>query len=209
MSGAAAVLGTIRAAAALGLKVNLLGAIPTTENSIGPLSYKPGNVYKSYSGKTVEIYDTDAEGRLVLADALAYVQDKYSPTRIIDLATLTGGIVVALGDEASGLFSNDDDLAEALLEAGEKTHERLWRLPLYPEYKELLHSSIADIKNATPDRKASPIKGAVFLHQFIKKVPWAHLDIAGTAFLSSPRRYHTTNATGVGVRLLIEFLSNG
>ncbi len=208
MSGAAAVLGTIKAAAALRLKVNILGAIPSTENSIGPKSYKPGNVYTSYSGKTVEVYDTDAEGRLVLADALAYVEENYSPTRIIDMATLTGGIIVALGDEVSGLFSNDDDLAEALFKAGEKTFERLWRLPLHTEYREALRSPIADIKNAAPDRKASPINGAIFLHQFIKKVPWAHLDIAGTAFLGAPRRYHTTKATGIGVRLLIEFLSN-
>ncbi len=211
MSGAAAVLGTIKAAATLQLKVNLVGVVASTENAIGPRSYKPGDVYKSYSGKTVEISNTDAEGRLVLADALSYVQDHYKPSKIIDLATLTGGIVVALGEEATGLFSNDDNLATALAQAGENTHERVWRLPLYPEYREALKSSIADMKNSA-DRKASSITGAMFLLEFIKKAPketrWAHLDIAGTAFWTHPRYYHGTNATGVGVRLLIDFLKN-
>jgi leucyl aminopeptidase len=207
MSGAAAVLGTIKAAAALRLKVNILGAIASTENSVGPDSYKPGDVFKSYAGTTVEISNTDAEGRLVLADALAYVQDHYKPSRMIDLATLTGGIVVALGEEATGLFCNDDPLAHALVDAGSRTHERLWRMPIFAEYKEALKSNIADIKNSA-DRKASSINGAMFLLRFIKKVPWAHLDIAGTAFLSAPKHYHTTNATGVGVRLLVDFLMN-
>ena len=207
MSGGAAVLGTIKAAAALKLKVNLIGAIASTENAIGPSSYKPGDVYKSYSGKTVEISNTDAEGRLVLADALSYIQDHYKPSKMIDLATLTGGIVIALGEEATGLFSNNDSLAAALVKAGENTHERVWRMPLYPEYREALKSSIADMKNAA-DRKASSITAATFLLEFIKKTPWAHLDIAGTAYLSTPRHYHATSATGVGVRLLIDFLKN-
>ena len=207
MSGAAAVLGTIKAAAKLGLKVNLVGAIVSTENAIGPSSYKPGDVYKSYCGKTVEIGDTDAEGRLVLADAVSYVQDKHKPTRIIDLATLTGGILISLGDEASGLFCNNDRLAEDLFEAGNQTHERLWRFPLFAEYKEALKSSIADMKNIGVARKASSITGAMFIQSFIKDVHWAHLDIAGTAFLTTPRHYHPTNATGVGVRLLIEYLT--
>lgn len=207
MSGAATVLGTIKAAAELGLKVNIIGIIASTENCIGSRSYKPGDVFKSYSGKTVEITNTDAEGRLVLADALSYVQHNYKPTRIIDLATLTGGIVIALGEEASGLFSNNDKLAAAIMKAGENTHERVWRLPLYPEYREALKSPIADMKNSA-DRKASPITAATFLHEFIKKTPWVHLDIAGTAFLSSPKLYHSTNATGVGVRLLIDYLKS-
>ncbi len=208
MSGGAAVLGTIKAAAALGLKVNIVGAIASTENAIGPSSYKMGDVYRSYSGKTVEITDTDAEGRLVLADAVSYVEDHFKPSRIIDLATLTGGIVVSLGDEASGLFSNDDELAEGLARAGRHTYERLWRFPLYPEYKEGLKSSIADMRNSPPARKASSIMGGMFIQEYIKKTPWAHLDIAGTAFLSGPRHYHTTNATGVGVRLLVDFLAH-
>jgi leucyl aminopeptidase len=206
MSGGAAVLGTIKAAAALGLKVNIVAAIASTENAIGPDSYKMGDVYRSYSGKTVEITDTDAEGRLVLADAVSYIEDQYKPSRIIDLATLTGGIIVSLGEEASGLFSNDEELAESLIRAGEHTYERVWRFPLYNEYKEALKSSIADMRNSPPARKASSIMGGMFIQEYIKKTPWAHLDIAGTAFLSSPRHYHTTNATGVGVRLLIDYL---
>lgn len=205
MSGAAAVLGTIKAIASLRLKVNVVGVIASTENSIGPDSYKPGDVYKSYEGTMVEISNTDAEGRLVLADALSYVQKHYSPKKIIDLATLTGGIIIALGEEVTGLFSNDDELAKDLMAAGEATYERVWRLPIYPEYKEALKSKIADIKNSA-DRKASSITGAMFLLHFIKEVPWAHLDIAGTAFLSHSKHYHPTNATGVGVRLLTEYL---
>ncbi len=207
MSGAAAVLGTIKALAALKASVNVIGVIPSTENSIGSRSYKPGDVYKSYSGKMVEVFDTDAEGRLVLADAISYVQDHYYLTRMIDVATLTGGAVVALGEHVTALFSNDDELAKKLHDAGEATFERLWRFPLYPEYKEALKSTIADIKNAA-DRKASSITGAIFIQEFVKdEIPWAHLDIAGTAYLSAPRHYHSTPATGVGVRLLVEFFS--
>jgi leucyl aminopeptidase len=206
MSGGAAVLGTIKAAAALGLKVNIVGVIASTDNAIGPNSYKPGDVYRSYSGKTVEITNTDAEGRLVLADAVSYVEDKLKPSRIIDLATLTGAIIVSLGEEASGLFSNDDELAQSLIRAGKHTYERLWQFPLYSEYKEGLKSPIADMRNSPPARKASSIMGALFIQEYIKKTPWAHLDIAGTAFLSGPKHYHTTNATGVGVRLLIAYL---
>lgn len=208
MAGAAAVLGTLRAAAAIGLKANLIGVIPSTENAIGSRAYKPGDVYRSFSGKTVEISNTDAEGRLVLADALSYLQEKLAPTRIIDLATLTGGIVVALGEEVTGLFANSDALAKSLIKAGEKSGERTWRMPLFAEYREHLKSSIADIKNSA-GKWASPITAAVFLKEFIKEgTPWAHLDIAGTAFLGAPKGYNTTHATGVGVRLLIEFLEN-
>ena len=206
MSGGAAVLGTIKAAAALKLKVNIVGVIASTDNAIGPNSYKPGDVYHSYSGKTVEITNTDAEGRLVLADAVSYVEEQFKPSRIIDLATLTGAMLITLGEEASGLFSNDDELAEGLLRAGKYTYERLWRFPLYNEYKEGLKSPIADMRNSPPARKASSIMGALFIQEYIKKTPWAHLDIAGTAFLSGPKNYHTTNATGFGVRLLINFL---
>lgn len=206
MAGAAAVLGVLKAAKDLCLKRNLIGLIASAENAIGPGSYKPGDVVISHAGKSVEINDTDAEGRLVLADALSYLQTHYQPCRIIDLATLTGGVVVALGEEASGLFSNDDLLAKQLIESGERTFERVWRLPLYSEYKEGLKSSIADMRNSG-GRKASSGKGAVFLQQFIdRKIPWAHLDIAGTAYLSESRSYHPTLATGVGVRLLIDFL---
>ncbi len=206
MAGAAAVIGTIRAAASLKLKVNLIGVIASTENSIGPQSFKPGDVYPSHFGLTVEITNTDSEGMLVLADALSYVQEKYKPERIIDLATLTGGAVVALGDEVTALFCNNDKLSKQLTEAGETTYERLWRMPLFHEYREQLKSKVADLKNSA-GRKASPITGAVFLQHFIKdSTPWAHLDIAGSAFPSESKPYHPAQATGVGVRLLIEFL---
>ncbi|MBM3207469.1 MAG: leucyl aminopeptidase [Chlamydiae bacterium] len=206
MAGSASVLGVIKAASDLGIKKNIIGVIAAAENAIGSNSTKPGDVVISHSGKSVEINDTDAEGRLVLADALSYLQKHYSPSRIIDLATLTGGVVIALGEEATGLFSNDDALAHRLIASGDRTFERLWRLPLYAEYREGLKSSIADIKNSG-GRKASAAKGAIFLQQFIKNsTPWAHLDIAGTAFLSEPKGYNTTAATGVGVRLLIDFL---
>jgi leucyl aminopeptidase len=206
MAGSAAVLGVLKAASELKIKRNIIGVIATAENAIGPASTKPGDVVTGHSGLSVEINDTDAEGRLVLADALSYLQTHYTPSRIIDLATLTGGVVIALGEEASGLFSNDDDLSHRLIAAGNRTFERLWRLPLYPEYKEALKSNIADMKNAG-GRKASAAKGAIFLQQFVERsIPWAHLDIAGTAFLSEPKGYHTTAATGVGVRLLIDFL---
>jgi leucyl aminopeptidase len=208
MSGAAAVFGALRAAAAIKLKSNLIGVIPAAENGIGPSAYKPGDVYKSMKGKTVEISNTDAEGRLILADALWFVQENYKPTQIVDLATLTGGIIIALGEEATGLFSNDDKLAQKLIQAGEKTHERIWRMPLYPEYKEMLKSPIADIQNSA-GRFASAATAATFLSEFVKKeIPWAHLDIAGTAFLTKLKSYHLTHATGIGVRLLIQMLED-
>lgn len=204
MSGAAAVLGTMYAAASLNLKVNLVGVIPSTENSIGPGSYKPGDVFEGYSGKTVEINNTDAEGRLILADALAYTVDKIKPTRIVDLATLTGAIVVALGEELTGLFSNDEPLAKALIECGESTGDLVWRMPLVEDYKEELKSKIADWKNCG-SRKGGSITAALFLQGFVKDTPWAHLDIAGTAY-KDPKHYHPTAATGSGVRLLIALL---
>ncbi len=205
MAGSAAILGTMKAVAALDLKVNLCGIIPSTENAIGPQSYKPGDIYSSHGGKTVEIANTDAEGRLVLADALSYAIKEFKPDRVIDLATLTGAIVVALGDEATGLFSNNDQLADQLFAAGVKTHERVWRLPIYKEYRSQIESPIADIKNSG-GREAGSITAALFLKEFVGKTPWAHLDIAGTAFFEKPRLYNTTHATGVGVRLLVEFL---
>ena len=204
MSGAATVLGTFYAAAAICLKANLIAVIPATENAIGPKSYKPGDVYRSYQQKTVEIANTDAEGRLILADALSYARDVMKPTRLIDLATLTGSIVIALGEEMTGLFSNHEELAQALIRAGEKTGEKVWRMPLVSDYKEELKSSIADLKNCG-SKKGGSITAALFLQEFVGKMPWAHLDIAGTAH-KEPKHYHTTHATGVGVRLLIALL---
>ena len=207
MAGAAAVMGVIQAISSLGLKINVTAVIPTTENSIGSKSYKPGDVYKSYSGRTVEIVDTDAEGRLILADALSYTVKNLKPSRVIDVATLTGSIMVALGEEASGLMSNHDVLADLLARAGSETGERVWRMPLYDEYKDQLKSDIADIKN-TGSRFGGAITAATFLKEFVEEVPWAHLDIAGTAFHSESKRYLPKYATGVGVRLLVSLLES-
>ncbi len=208
MGGAGAVLGAMHALCTLKIPVNVVAVIGSTENSIGPSSYKIGDVYTSHSGKTVEVTNTDAEGRLVLADALSYVQEKFQPKRIIDLATLTGGAVVALGEEVSALMSNRDKLSEDLIRAGEETYERLWRLPLYEEYNKLLESKVADIKNAG-ERKATAIAAGMFLQKFIhKKTEWAHLDIAGTAFPDSLKPYHPVQATGYGVRLLVRYFQN-
>jgi leucyl aminopeptidase len=207
MGGAGAVLGIITAAATIGLKANLIGIIPTTENAIGPASYKPGDVYTSYTGKTVEIGNTDAEGRLVLADALGYTVKNFKPNRIIDFATLTGAIDIALGAEATGMMSNQDELAQAIERAGNETFERVWRLPLFDEYKEQLKSDIADIKNIG-GRPAGAITAAYFLKEFVGDTPWVHCDIASTAYLGDARRYLPKHATGVGVRLTIQFLEN-
>lgn len=207
MGGAAAVLGTIQAAAELGLKCNIVGIIPSTENDISAKSYRPGDVYISYSGKTVEIGNTDAEGRLILADALSYAVKHFKPTRIINFATLTGAIEIALGNETSGLFSNNDALAERLTASGFNTYERVWRLPLFEEYRDQLKSDIADIKNIG-GRPAGSITAATFLQEFVEETPWAHFDIAGTAYLNDARRYHPKHGTGVGVRLMIDFLKN-
>ena len=206
MSGAAAILGTIASAAALKLKVNVTAVVPAAENSIGSGSYKPGDVYSSYNGTTVEIGNTDAEGRLLLADALAYSVEKLKPTCIVDIATLTGAVVVALGSEAAGLMSNDESLATTLEAAGSATYERLWRLPLFDEYRKQLDSDIADIKNIGT-HGAGTVIAAMFLREFVGEVPWAHIDIAGTAFeQKGGRSYQEKMATGFGVRLLTRWL---
>ena len=207
MAGAAAALGVVHAASALDLKVNVTAVVPSTDNSIGSKSYKPGDVYPSYSGKTVEIVDTDAEGRLVLADALSYTVKNLKPSRIIDLATLTGSAVIAIGEEASVMMSNHDVLADLIATSGSATGERVWRLPLYDEYKSSMKSEIADLRNAG-GRSAGAIKAGIFLQEFVGKTPWVHLDIAGTAFLEENKRYLPKHATGVGVRLLISFLES-
>lgn len=204
MAGAAVVIGIMQVISSLKLKVNVTGLIPLTENAIGPKSYKPGDVFIGMSGKSVEVVNTDAEGRLILADAISYAVSKIKPSRIIDIATLTGGIIVALGEDVAGLFTDDEILAKKLNEASNRTGEAIWRLPLYKSYLELLKSDIADIKNAGEKSKASSITAALFLKEFVKDFPWAHLDIAG-AFFDKPKRYHTTRASGMGVRLLAEF----
>lgn len=206
MAGAAACLATIQAIAALQLPINVTAVIPATENGIDAKSFKPGDVYTSYAGKTVEMTNSDAEGRLILADAIAYACKELKPTRLIDLATLTGAIEIALGPEAAGLMSSDTILAQELLACGEITGERLWQMPLFKEYKERLKSDIADLKSWN-GRAASSNVAAMFIQQFIApSIPWAHLDIAATAYLSEAREYAPKYATGFGVRLLVELL---
>jgi len=209
MSGAAAVCGVLKNVLSLGIKKNLLFVLGIAENAIGPAAYKPGDVIIGYAGKSVEIGNTDAEGRLVLADALAYVVGNYKPARIIDLATLTGACVVALGFDYAGLFSNNDQLAGQLIEAANKTDDRIWRLPVYPESKEYIKSSIADLKNTSNIKGGGAITAAEFLHQFTEGTPWAHLDIAGSAWAEGQgRMYYSYGATGAGVRLLTRYLLN-
>jgi leucyl aminopeptidase len=205
MAGAAAVLGTMEAAAGLGLAVNLVAVIPTAENMPDGLAYKPGDVLTTMSGQTVEITNTDAEGRLILCDALHYARTVYKPAALIDLATLTGACVVALGHEASGLMGTDKRLVDSLIKAGERCGERLWELPLWDSYGEVLKSDIADLKNSG-SRDGGSITAGWFLKQFTGKTRWAHLDIAGTAWSDKALPFSPKGATGVGVRLLIEYL---
>ncbi|MDE1921224.1 MAG: leucyl aminopeptidase [Candidatus Omnitrophica bacterium] len=207
MAGAAAVCGLLRNALALKIKKNLLFVLGVAENSIGSAAYKPGDVLTGYAGKSVEIGNTDAEGRLVLADAFAYVVKNYKPSKMIDLATLTGACVVALGFDYSGLFSNSDELARELMEASRKTDDRAWHMPLYPEIKEYIKSPIADIKNTSNIKGAGACTAAEFLHQFTEGTTWAHLDIAGTSYADGHgRMYYGHGATGAGVRLLTHYL---
>ncbi|MDD3375088.1 MAG: leucyl aminopeptidase, partial [Candidatus Omnitrophica bacterium] len=189
MGGAAAVVGTLKNVVSLNLKKNLLFVCAMAENAIGSGAYKPGDVFKSYLGKTVEIGNTDAEGRLVLADALGYVSKNYKPKYIIDLATLTGACVVALGYDYTGLISNDDQLANQILKSAEKTDDRAWRLPSYPELKDHLKSQYADLKSTgLPKGAAGTCSAAEFLRQFVGDAKWAHLDIAGTSFVEGSAR---------------------
>lgn len=204
MCGAAAVIGTIQAAAALEIPHRIIGLIPTTENLPSGSAYKPGDIIRMMSGKTVEIVNTDAEGRMILADALFYAS-RFKPDHLIDYATLTGACVVALGSEATGLFSSNDDLAQMLIEAGDRAGERLWRMPEWDEYKELIRSEWADMKNSG-GRWGGAISAALFLKEFVNCPSWAHLDIAGTAAMEHETAREPRGATGVGVRATINFL---
>ncbi len=206
MGGAAAVLGTLELAARLKLPVHLIGVIPSTENCVDGESIKPGDVIGSYAGKTIEVIDTDAEGRLILADALSYITKHHQPDVLIDLATLTGSVIGTLGYVAAGMFSNNDILAADLLTVSEQTGEKLWRLPLWDDYKEDLKSDVADVKNYHGKPFAGAIMGAKFLEVFTDNHPaWAHLDIAAMAFMESEFGSHK-NATGYGVQLLIAYV---
>lgn len=201
MAGAAAVTGALHAVAARKARANVIGVLGLVENMPDGKAQRPGDIVKSMSGQTIEIINTDAEGRLVLADALTYVIDKYKPAAVVDLATLTGAILVALGQEYGGLFSNNDELVERLTKAGVATGEKLWRFPMGPAYDKLIDSKFADMKN-TGGRHAGSITAAQFLQRFVGKTPWAHLDIAGTGMGSPSSDINQSWGSGWGVRLL-------
>lgn len=206
MAGGAAVIGTVSAAAELHLPVNIVGLIPATENLPGGRACKPGDILKSMSGKTIEVINTDAEGRLILADALAYA-GRFKPAAIIDIATLTGACIVALGDHVMGMMGTDDNLKNRIKKAANETGELLWELPLWENYQELVKSDIADYKNST-GRPGGAITAAAFLSKFVGPYPWVHLDIAGPAWLTKDQAHNPKGASGVGVRLFVQLLRN-
>ncbi|MEP6343079.1 MAG: leucyl aminopeptidase, partial [Maricaulaceae bacterium] len=208
MGGSAAVVGTMHALAARKAKANVVGVVGLVENMPDGDAQLPGDIIKSYSGQTVEVQNTDAEGRLVLADALWYTKEEYKPKVMVNLATLTGAIIVALGHEHAGLFSNDDDVAAQLTLAGETSTDKIWRLPLSRAYDRLLDSPNADMKNIG-GREAGSITAAQFLQRFVGDTPWAHLDIAGTGMKNKRRDpRETTFGTGFGVRLLNRWIAD-
>lgn len=204
MSGAAAVLATLSGAARMNLPVHLVGLIPATENLPSGTAQRPGDILTSYSGKTIEVINTDAEGRLVLADALSYA-GKFKPKAIVDIATLTGACVVALGHVGAGMMGNDDNLKKRMIRASEKAGEKLWELPLWEEYNEQIKSDLADVKN-TGGRPAGSITAALFLQKFVGDYPWVHLDIAGMDLEEKGKPYIPKGAVGFGVRLFLQFL---
>ncbi len=211
MAGAAAVLGAMQAVADLDLPLHVIALVPSTENLPGGSAVKPADVVRAMNGKTIEINNTDAEGRLVLADALSYAATlSPRPQAVIDLATLTGAIFIALGRAAAGLFSNNDALADRLYKAGEHTGERVWRLPLYPEYREIIDSDVADMKNSAGIARgpAGAAVGAMFIQEFVDNFPWAHLDIASMTYLTKASDLGPKGGTGYGVRLLVDLLRN-
>jgi leucyl aminopeptidase len=204
MAGGAAVAGAMLAIARLQGSHRVIGVIPMVENMPGAAATRPGDVLESASGKTVEITNTDAEGRLILADAIWYART-LGATHVLDVATLTGACVVALGSAAAGLMSNDDDLCEQLQEAGEATGERLWRLPAWPIYDKMIDSEVANVRNSA-GRDAGVVTAGMFLKRFVGETPWAHLDIAGTALLQKATPYQPKGGSGFGVRLLSRWL---
>ncbi|MGB9634960.1 MAG: leucyl aminopeptidase [Candidatus Micrarchaeia archaeon] len=203
-SGACAVLGIMRAVSKLRPNVNVVGVLPCTDNMPSGSATRPGDIVKAYNGKTIEILNTDAEGRLILADAIAYAEDKYKPDYIIDLATLTGACIVALGVYAMGMLSNDDSFANTFKEASNASFDELWQLPLWDEYKDMMKSKVADIKNISDTGEAGTITGAAFISNFVSKAKWVHLDIAGTAHRSKPVPPFDHGASGSGISVVIE-----
>ena len=208
MAGAGVVIGLMRLLAARQAKANAVGIVGLVENMPSGSAQRPGDIVRSMSGQTIEVLNTDAEGRLVLADALWYCQDRFKPRLMIDLATLTGAIIVALGNEHAGLFANNDELAERLIAAGNAAGEKLWRLPLADGYDRAIDSDAADVKNIGGDRGAGSILGAQFLKRFVNDVPWAHLDIAGVAWSKKDAPTVPKGATAFGVRLLDRFVAD-
>jgi len=206
MGGSAVVVGLMKSVALRKAKVNAVGVVGLVENMPDGNAQRPGDIVKSYSGKTIEILNTDAEGRLVLADALSFTEDKFKPKFIIDLATLTGAIIISLGEEFAGLFSNDDKLSRNLFDVGEEINEKVWRLPLHKNYDKLINSSYADVQNINYAGGAGSITAAQFLKRFINNTPWVHLDIAGMAFSKKAANLNSGGATGYGVRLLSDFI---
>ena len=209
MAGSAAVVGLMKTLALRKAKINAVGVVGLVENMVSGVAQRPGDIVKSYSGKTIEVLNTDAEGRLVLADALTYTEKKYKPKFIIDLATLTGAIIVSLGSEYAGLFSNDDKLSKQIINAGLKVEEKLWRMPLHKNYDKLINSKNADMQNINYVGGAGSTTAAQFLQRFIiNKTPWAHLDIAGMAFSKYGGSLNSGGATGFGVRLLNQLIED-
>ncbi len=207
MAGSAVVVGLLKSLAIRKAKVNAVGVVGLVENMVSGNAQRPGDIVKSFSGKTIEVLNTDAEGRLVLADAITFTEKKFEPNFIIDLATLTGAIVVALGSEFAGLFSNNDKLSKQLYDAGDKVDEKVWRLPLHKNYDKLMNSKNADMQNINYVGGAGSTTAAQFLQRFIiNKTPWAHLDIAGMAFSKYAGSLNSSGATGYGVRLLDKFI---
>jgi leucyl aminopeptidase len=205
MGGAAATLGIMQAVARLGVKRNIVGLIPTTENMPSSTALKPGDVITTYSGQTVEVINTDAEGRLILCDALTYAVKNVKAQAVIDMATLTGACLVALGGAAIGVLGNHQALVDRVLEAGQGTGDRGWQLPLWEDYDELVDSDIADMRNSA-GREAGTITAACFLGRFVGATPWVHLDIAGTAWTEKAKPYRPKGPTGAPVRMVVELL---
>ncbi|MBE0425612.1 MAG: leucyl aminopeptidase [Nitrospirae bacterium] len=204
MSGGAAVLGIMKAVSEMKMPVYLIGILPATENLPGGSATKPGDVVKSIDGKTIEIINTDAEGRLILADAIGYAK-RFNPKAIIDIATLTGACSIALGNEAIAMMGNQRELMDKIKKAADKTYERVWEMPLFKEYKEYLKSDIADLKNNS-GKSGALVTSAYFLYEFAGNIPWVHLDIAGTAWTEKDRPYIPKGASGIGVRLILNLI---
>jgi leucyl aminopeptidase len=205
MSGASAVMHVLKAAAELKLKLNIAGVMPCTENMPSGKAYKPGDVLKAYNGKTIEVISTDAEGRLILADAMSYAVEKYRPSALVDIATLTGAVAIALGKAATGMMGSSPELMGLMKKAGAETGERVWQLPLYEDYKELIKSKFADLKNSG-NGEAGTATAGMFLKEFTGGAPWVHLDIAGTAYGIRGKHYIPDGTAGTGYRLLLSFL---